>query len=145
MFFFFKQKTAYEMLISDWSSDVCSSDLAVMPRGPAVERIRPNTELAGKRVFRHGRDQRQRDENPAKRLPAVEPLRQRQPQRVLFLLRAHVGVVRDERHALSHHQLVSARHDGVQLQDGPAEYLIDGAVVILRPGDRKGDVWGKRG
>src|SRR3546814_2103414 len=33
-FFFFKQKTAYEMRISDWSSDVCSSDL---PR----ERIDP--------------------------------------------------------------------------------------------------------
>src|SRR3546814_10899368 len=30
LFFFFKQKTAYEMRISDWSSDVCSSDL----RGP---------------------------------------------------------------------------------------------------------------
>src|SRR3546814_113629 len=29
-FFFFKQKTAYEMRISDWSSDVCSSDLAVI-------------------------------------------------------------------------------------------------------------------
>src|SRR3546814_2402047 len=29
MFFFFKQKTAYEMRISDWSSDVCSSDLIV--------------------------------------------------------------------------------------------------------------------
>src|SRR3546814_6019394 len=28
-FFFFKQKTAYEMRISDWSSDVCSSDLFV--------------------------------------------------------------------------------------------------------------------
>src|SRR3546814_4869597 len=28
-FFFFKQKTAYEMRISDWSSDVCSSDLPV--------------------------------------------------------------------------------------------------------------------
>src|SRR3546814_11003456 len=28
-FFFFKQKTAYEMRISDWSSDVCSSDLSV--------------------------------------------------------------------------------------------------------------------
>src|SRR3546814_20162663 len=28
-FFFFKQKTAYEMRISDWSSDVCSSDLAL--------------------------------------------------------------------------------------------------------------------
>src|SRR3546814_7829612 len=32
-FFFFKQKTAYEMRISDWSSDVCSSDLV----GAAVE------------------------------------------------------------------------------------------------------------
>src|SRR3546814_6483227 len=31
--FFFKQKTAYELRIRDWSSDVCSSDL----RGPAVK------------------------------------------------------------------------------------------------------------
>src|SRR3546814_8054576 len=30
-FFFFKQKTAYEMRISDWSSDVCSSDLCLHP------------------------------------------------------------------------------------------------------------------
>src|SRR3546814_7807205 len=30
-FFFFKQKTAYEMRISDWSSDVCSSDLLRTP------------------------------------------------------------------------------------------------------------------
>src|SRR3546814_9692091 len=29
-FFFFKQKTAYEMRISDWSSDVCSSDLQLV-------------------------------------------------------------------------------------------------------------------
>src|SRR3546814_18882655 len=34
MFFFFKQKTAYEMRISDWSSDVCSSDLPVLALGP---------------------------------------------------------------------------------------------------------------
>src|SRR3546814_5862763 len=32
-FFFFKQKTAYEMRISDWSSDVCSSDLAAIRKG----------------------------------------------------------------------------------------------------------------
>src|SRR3546814_2492452 len=31
LFFFFKQKTAYEMRISDWSSDVCSSDLRMPP------------------------------------------------------------------------------------------------------------------
>src|SRR3546814_3806340 len=39
-FFFFKQKTAYEMRISDWSSDVCSSDL-----GPAMKVF--DTRLAG--------------------------------------------------------------------------------------------------
>src|SRR3546814_20563357 len=32
LFFFFKQKTAYEMRISDWSSDVCSSDLSLFQR-----------------------------------------------------------------------------------------------------------------
>src|SRR3546814_10262840 len=37
LFFFFKQKTAYEMRISDWSSDVCSSDLAfTRPRKKAT-------------------------------------------------------------------------------------------------------------
>src|SRR3546814_4290815 len=35
-FFFFKQKTAYEMRISDWSSDVCSSDLARSRRLEAI-------------------------------------------------------------------------------------------------------------
>src|SRR3546814_6143509 len=36
-FFFFKQKTAYEMRISDWSSDVCSSDLTLgHPAGDAL-------------------------------------------------------------------------------------------------------------
>src|SRR3546814_16955248 len=45
-FFFFKQKTAYEMRISDWSSDVCSSDLpaaagrAAAPAGSARSRPR---------------------------------------------------------------------------------------------------------
>src|SRR3546814_1693617 len=32
VFFFFKQKTAYDVRISDWSSDVCSSDLAMQNR-----------------------------------------------------------------------------------------------------------------
>src|SRR3546814_3601314 len=47
-FFFFKQKTAYEMRISDWSSDVCSSDLKgaihpprdIVPRGDRQESAR---------------------------------------------------------------------------------------------------------
>src|SRR3546814_10307853 len=36
--FFFKQKTAYEMRISDWSSDVCSSDLRFHLRGDRLPR-----------------------------------------------------------------------------------------------------------
>src|SRR3546814_4443128 len=46
-FFFFKQKTAYEMRISDWSSDVCSSDLgaphARFRTAPVRRRARPRT------------------------------------------------------------------------------------------------------
>src|SRR3546814_5292211 len=39
--FFFKQKTAYEMRISDWSSDVCSSDLesVMSTREAAIEAV----------------------------------------------------------------------------------------------------------
>src|SRR3546814_3095912 len=45
--FFFKQKTAYEMRISDWSSDVCSSDLfeTVDLRHPDVEQDAARLEL----------------------------------------------------------------------------------------------------
>src|SRR3546814_3292284 len=38
LFIFFKQKTAYEMRISDWSSDVCSSDLEHVGRAAAGSR-----------------------------------------------------------------------------------------------------------
>src|SRR3546814_4035832 len=49
--FFFNQKTAYEMRISDWSSDVCSSDLYGLRHrhiGPGIERIlqSPLTEVS---------------------------------------------------------------------------------------------------
>src|SRR3546814_6898077 len=37
VFFFFKQKTAYEMRISDWSSDVCSSDLVIFGQQAVVD------------------------------------------------------------------------------------------------------------
>src|SRR3546814_17176407 len=38
MFFFFKQKTAYDVRISDWSSDVCSSDLRIFDIALSVEK-----------------------------------------------------------------------------------------------------------
>src|SRR3546814_18721705 len=58
-FFFFKQKTAYEMRISDWSSDVCSSDLAI-----GIDRARRAAAAggdAGRRPDRHHRNGRSRD------------------------------------------------------------------------------------
>src|SRR3546814_10562932 len=54
--FFFKQKTAYEMRISDWSSDVCSSDLVSAPpaaplRGCCEVRLaKPLTRKAAQRT-----------------------------------------------------------------------------------------------
>src|SRR3546814_7421275 len=44
LFFFFKQKTAYELRISDWSSDVCSSDL---DRSPGRTWLRAGLQDAG--------------------------------------------------------------------------------------------------
>src|SRR3546814_8118377 len=43
--FFFKQKTAYEMRISDWSSDVCSSDLQVQAQ--AAQHLEDQVEYIG--------------------------------------------------------------------------------------------------
>src|SRR3546814_4565293 len=44
-FFFFKQKTAYEMRISDWSSDVCSSDLEILGAAQRVGRCEIGAQL----------------------------------------------------------------------------------------------------
>src|SRR3546814_4736661 len=48
-FFFFKQKTAYEMRISDWSSDVCSSDLTEKKKKDPIRWTGPI--LAGGRLI----------------------------------------------------------------------------------------------
>src|SRR3546814_10632884 len=50
LFFFFKQKTAYEMRISDWSSDVCSSDL---PDREFVLEAVPGYDRPGKPVVKN--------------------------------------------------------------------------------------------
>src|SRR3546814_4664661 len=61
--FFFKQKTAYEMRISDWSSDVCSSDLtAEQKRGLAIKRTTGNgpSEMAPEATREFRRQQHRR-------------------------------------------------------------------------------------
>src|SRR3546814_5245706 len=56
IFFFFKQKTAYEMRISDWSSDVCSSDLMaiVMPEEMTTAVLDVDQTAAGNVAFGEG-------------------------------------------------------------------------------------------
>src|SRR3546814_1118825 len=49
-FFFFKQKTAYDMRISDWSSDVCSSDLEEICRIAGPERPRWVSSAASRKL-----------------------------------------------------------------------------------------------
>src|SRR3546814_12909409 len=49
-FLFFKQKTAYEMRISDWSSDVCSSDLLSVPTTSERRRGLPSTNTGSTRA-----------------------------------------------------------------------------------------------
>src|SRR3546814_7059064 len=46
-FFFFKQKTAYEMRISDWSSDVCSSDLSLHEHDQAERELAETRAMLG--------------------------------------------------------------------------------------------------
>src|SRR3546814_8884500 len=52
LFCFFKQKTAYEMRISDWSSDVCSSDLTPFKQWQGAAKIAPQRQLVGGPGFR---------------------------------------------------------------------------------------------
>src|SRR3546814_16438427 len=56
IFFFFKQKTAYELRISDWSSDVCSSDLESSDvNKQALEQIRQDLGLDQPLIVQYGK------------------------------------------------------------------------------------------
>src|SRR3546814_8699888 len=63
-FFFFKQKTAYEMRISDWSSDVCSSDLLGGRHGATVRFLPPliiteqEVDFVGQILFQRSEERR---------------------------------------------------------------------------------------
>src|SRR3546814_2946263 len=59
-FFFFKQKTAYEMRISDWSSDVCSSDLRIEPRVAHADQRNVEADEPGLEHLQHLRAQASR-------------------------------------------------------------------------------------
>src|SRR3546814_6035063 len=76
--FFFKQKTAYEMRISDWSSDVCSSDL--VGDGTAAVPIAQEGKRAGNE--RHHDDEAQLDLQAFRPEPAQQRARRSEERRV---------------------------------------------------------------
>src|SRR3546814_9669301 len=85
LFFFFKQKTAYEVRISDWSSDVCSSDLLavqtfIAPWDAAVLREAFARELArgGQVYFLHN----EVSSTSVRRQPNFSPLTRSEERRV---------------------------------------------------------------
>src|SRR3546814_7321786 len=86
VFFFFKQKTAYEMRISDWSSDVCSSDLKLRisssrhrtARSRAIRnhrrrKIHQTNHRTARRKLRHRTVHRIRSRTPSQPRPSNRP------------------------------------------------------------------------
>src|SRR3546814_20628907 len=125
--FFFKQKTAYEMRISDWSSDVCSSDLprdhiAIRPANLHLRARIEHQEAFAVGVRLHLPDEIEIDDRRAMdalEAPRIEALFQilhrfAQDQRVVARLDAHVivsrldafGLVGIEAEALAAHMYV---------------------------------------
>src|SRR3546814_1936009 len=131
-FFFFKQKTAYEMRISDWSSDVCSSDLALDGHGErlaagvlagreAALRMRAvvGRNLRGVRRPGGGRRGHQLDRLPLAQRRAVEP----------------------DRRGPGHRQLVQPRGRGARSEEHTSELQslmrISYAVFCLKKKTKK--------
>src|SRR3546814_1127669 len=115
-FFFFKQKTAYEMRISDWSSDVCSADLEGHPPPPLGSRLRGA--LAGPRPLRFfaaraGRGNR------------AEPRGRRGPAE---------AALAEDRAALSEGRLLPHRPARTSRRRRTARHLVDRR--LLRPPER---------
>src|SRR3546814_11862778 len=90
LFFFFKQKTAYEMRISDWSSDVCSSDLDTAGHLPRRQHERQSGE-----PHRIARRQRPLAYRPVKQHLAAMPRPRFIP---LLLVLAATGAAPQSRH-----------------------------------------------
>src|SRR3546814_2601368 len=87
-FFFFKQKTAYEMRISDWSSDVCSSDL---PVEEGVHHLAPAPEIVVGAPAAFGKPR-----HAALKAVAVNIAETRQPDRVARIAGRCVPFDRDD-------------------------------------------------
>src|SRR3546814_4675152 len=94
VFFFFKQKTAYEMRISDWSSDVCSSDLLHALVGDAAPASHAHAVGALAHAAKGRVDPDDLGDPAATQCVHASPLRrERRPFRVVLVVGGPVGPV----------------------------------------------------
>src|SRR3546814_17841498 len=122
-FFFFKQKTAYEVRISDWSSDVCSSDRLGQRDGQVLQRCAVH--LAGV----------QGDLRLGQRLADLRRLAQPQNRRLVFRHRFGAAAVPPHHLAL---QIVEISIVGQSMQQGRRKSDVEGkeVSVIMDTGGR---------
>src|SRR3546814_2684071 len=134
-FFFFKQKTSYEMRISDWSSDVCSSDLRTLSQAQRLVAIAfdgiglPLGRIADKmmRLTLHRTKARHLPHEPLLSLAAAARVFGKQPA-ALF------GEIEQDRAALEHRQRRTAAY-GLMVDDrGQAAVGVDPPIF---GGDRR--------
>src|SRR3546814_18808002 len=103
-FFFFKQKTAYEMRISDWSSDVCSSDLTDPDRVDEVFLDRAVAKASERLAVLGG-------EEPLDDAPLVEPQAVRKLVAALGDIYDTVVIAMPTRLAVAQPELLSVAHE----------------------------------
>src|SRR3546814_6902781 len=121
-FFFFKQKTAYEMRISDWSSDVCSSDLRWLGtenRQRLIDVLRCLVKRAGVVIALSQVQQHHADGGVVGGLDALEPFQRRVEQ----ALRVGIaGQVRSEEHTSELQSLMRTSYAGFCLEKKTSDH-----------------------
>src|SRR3546814_7725226 len=115
VFFFFKQKTAYEMRISDWSSDVCSSDLQCTDERGLYLEVHPNGSKLWRYKYRYmGKQKRlalgrypdvglaearkRRDDARRQLETGTDPLAERKHEKLIAVFKAANTFGRSEEH-----------------------------------------------
>src|SRR3546814_9121372 len=95
--FFFKQKTAYEMRISDWSSDVCSSDLHAASHSPSSLPTAFGTathhRVSATRTARQGQPSPARAVNRTHIRPSCRTQTEVRRQRLMMIRTAHEALL----------------------------------------------------
>src|SRR3546814_21101710 len=134
MFFFFKQKTAYELRISDWSSDVCSSDL-------------PSEAFLGIGIHAHLAGQRGRIFGPAFVEGVDEGLAAQRVERLILVLRSQMEMMAGDKLVIVERadmiQRAFRQVRGVEKIEPP--FLARRRRPITADGQRIGEGVGERG